>query len=155
MPLTPVIQPSTRPLPRIDDSEVSRLRRDFPALDTEVHGRRLIYLDSGATSQNPWSVIDAERQFYEQRNAAVHRGAHHLAVEATEAFENARQTVADFVGADYEETVWVSNATEGLNAISYAFSNATLWATNGRPPIGPVRARAWRRYRRDGDGTPR
>lgn len=116
----------------MDNAEVLRIRNDFPVLDQLVNGRPLIYLDSGATSQNPLSVIEAEQEFYEQRNAAVHRGAHHLAVEATEVFEDARQTVADFVGAQFEETVWTSNATEGLNLISYALSNASLWAAQGR-----------------------
>ena len=116
----------------MDNAEVLRIRNDFPVLNQTVNGRPLIYLDSGATSQNPLSVIEAEQEFYEQRNAAVHRGAHHLAVEATEVFEAARQTVADFVGADYEEIVWTSNATEGLNVISYALSNAALWAAQGR-----------------------
>jgi cysteine desulfurase/selenocysteine lyase len=116
----------------MDNAEVLRIRNDFPVLNQTVNGRPLIYLDSGATSQNPLSVIEAEQEFYEQRNAAVHRGAHHLAVEATEVFEDARQTLAAFVGADYEEIVWTSNATEGLNVISYAFSNAALWAAQGR-----------------------
>lgn len=121
-----------RALPAMDNAEVLRIRNDFPVLDQLVNGRPLVYLDSGATSQNPLSVIEAEQEFYEQRNAAVHRGAHHLAVEATEVFEDARQTVADFVGAQYEEIVWTSNATEGLNLISYALSNAALWAEQGR-----------------------
>ncbi|WP_314192742.1 SufS family cysteine desulfurase [uncultured Arthrobacter sp.] len=122
----------TRALSAMDNAEVLRIRNDFPVLNQTVNGRPLIYLDSGATSQNPLSVIEAEQEFYEQRNAAVHRGAHHLAVEATEVFEDARQTVADFVGAAYEEIVWTSNATEGLNVISYALSNAALWAAQGR-----------------------
>ncbi|MDQ1057603.1 cysteine desulfurase/selenocysteine lyase [Arthrobacter globiformis] len=122
----------TRALSAMDNAEVLRIRNDFPVLNQTVNGRPLIYLDSGATSQNPLSVIEAEQEFYEQRNAAVHRGAHHLAVEATEVFEDARQTVADFVGAAYEEIVWTSNATEGLNVISYALSNASLWAAQGR-----------------------
>ncbi|MBT2520477.1 cysteine desulfurase [Arthrobacter sp. ISL-28] len=121
-----------RALPALDNAEVLRIRNDFPVLDQLVNGRPLVYLDSGATSQNPLSVIEAEQEFYEQRNAAVHRGAHHLAVEATEVFEDARQTIADFVGAQYEEIVWTSNATEGLNLISYALSNAGLWAAQGR-----------------------
>jgi cysteine desulfurase/selenocysteine lyase len=116
----------------MDNAEILRIRNDFPVLDQLVNGRPLVYLDSGATSQNPLSVIEAEQEFYEQRNAAVHRGAHHLAVEATEVFEDARQTVADFVGAQYEEIVWTSNATEGLNLISYALSNAALWAAQNR-----------------------
>lgn len=119
-------------VPVIDNAEVRRIRNDFPVLNQTVNGQPLVYLDSGATSQNPLSVIEAEQEFYEQRNAAVHRGAHHLAVEATEAFEDARQTVADFVGADYSETIWTSNATEGLNLISYTLSTAALWAAQGR-----------------------
>ncbi|MFE4543212.1 SufS family cysteine desulfurase [Arthrobacter sp. NPDC056727] len=122
----------TRALSAMDNAEVLRIRNDFPVLHQTVNGRPLIYLDSGATSQNPLSVIEAEQEFYEQRNAAVHRGAHHLAVEATEVFEDARQTVADFIGANYEEIVWTSNATEGLNVVSYALSNAALWAAQGR-----------------------
>ncbi|WP_066286247.1 SufS family cysteine desulfurase [Arthrobacter sp. B6] len=129
-----VTTPATleRALPAMDNAEVMRIRNDFPVLGQLVNGRPLVYLDSGATSQNPLSVIEAEQEFYEQRNAAVHRGAHFLAVEATEVFEDARQTVADFIGADYSETVWTSNATEGLNLVSYALSNAALWAAHGR-----------------------
>ena len=73
----------------IDNAEALRFRGQFPALDQEVNGKPLIYLDSGATSQNPFPVIEAERGFYQERNAAVHRGAHSLAVEATAAFEEA------------------------------------------------------------------
>jgi cysteine desulfurase/selenocysteine lyase len=121
-----------RAVPAMDNAEVLRIRNDFPVLGQLVNGQPLVYLDSGATSQNPLSVIEAEQEFYEQRNAAVHRGAHYLAVEATEVFEDARQTIADFIGADYAETVWTSNATEGLNLVSYALSNAALWAAQGR-----------------------
>ena len=133
-----VTTPATleRALPAMDNAEVLRIRNDFPVLGQLVNGRPLVYLDSGATSQNPVSVIEAEQEFYEQRNAAVHRGAHFLAVEATEVFEDARQTVADFIGADYSETVWTSNATEGLNLVSYALSNAALWAAQGRGDAG-------------------
>jgi cysteine desulfurase/selenocysteine lyase len=136
--LAVVSTPATleRAVPVMDNAEVLRIRNDFPVLNQLVNGQPLVYLDSGATSQNPLSVIEAEQEFYEQRNAAVHRGAHHLAVEATEAFEDARQTVADFIGADYAETVWTSNATEGLNLVSYALSNAALWAAQGRGDAG-------------------
>ena len=78
----------------LGNEEVLRIRNDFPILHQTVNGQPLVYLDSGATSQNPLSVLEAEQEFYEQRNSAVHRGAHHLAVEATEAFEDARETVA-------------------------------------------------------------
>ncbi len=115
--------PSGRPL---TEEEVHRLREDFPILSTEVHGHPLAYLDSGATSQRPLAVLDAEREFATTLNAAVHRGAHTLAAEATEVFEDARATLARFVGADEGEIVWTSNATEALNLLAYSMSNASL-----------------------------
>ena len=116
----------SRTLPALSDDEVLRIRNDFPILARSMGGHPLIYLDSGATSQNPISVIEAEQEFYEQRNAAVHRGAHLLAVEATESFEDARETLAAFLGAGADEVIWTSNATEGLNLLSYAFLNSAL-----------------------------
>ncbi|REE05085.1 cysteine desulfurase [Citricoccus muralis] len=106
-------------------AEINLWREDFPLLATEVNGHPLAYLDSGATSQKPRAVLDAERHYYENLNAAVHRGAHTLAAEATLLFEDARATVADFVGAEEDEIVWTSNATEALNLVAYAFSNAS------------------------------
>lgn len=105
--------------------DVEKLRADFPILSRTVRGVPLVYLDSGATSQKPVQVLDAERYFYENSNAAVHRGAHALAEEATDAYEGARQTIASFVGADVDEIVFTKNATEGINLVAYAFSNAT------------------------------
>ena len=110
----------------ITDAEVSGIRADFPILGREVNGHPFAYLDSAATSQNPSVVLDAERRFYEHDNAAVHRGAHSLAFEATEAFEAARATVASFVGAAPGEIVWTSNATEAINLLTFAFSNASI-----------------------------
>ena len=107
--------------------DVSTLRKDFPILERTVRGdRRLVYLDSGATSQKPRAVLDAEREFYEFHNAAVHRGAHQLAEEATDAYEQARATVAAFVGGAPGEIVFTRNATEAINLVAYAFTNATL-----------------------------
>lgn len=106
------------------ESEIEDIRADFPNLSVRVNGRPLTYLDSGATSHKPRVVIDAERTFYESRNSAVHRGAHTLAALATEEFESARDTVAGFVGAAADEIVWTSNATEGVNLLAYALSNA-------------------------------
>ncbi len=119
----------------LGNEEVLRIRNDFPILTRLVDGRALVYLDSGATSQNPLSVLEAEQEFYEQRNSAVHRGAHQLAVEATEVFEEARESVAAFIGADPDELIWTSNATEGLNLLSYSFLNA------GLPGAAPEAAR--------------
>jgi cysteine desulfurase/selenocysteine lyase len=112
---------------RLTPGELAAVRADFPLLARTVRGGRpLVYLDTAATSQKPEVVLDAERDFYTQRNAAVHRGAHQLAEEATEAFENARSRVALFVGVSPEELVWTSNATAGINLVAYAMSNATL-----------------------------
>lgn len=110
-------------------TELLDISGDFPLLGRTVRdGKRLVYLDSGATSQKPNAVLDAERDFNEQHNAAVHRGAHQIAEEATEAYESARSAVAAFVGADYDEIVWTKNATEALNLVSYAMLNASLGA---------------------------
>lgn len=99
------------------------LREDFPLLDARPE---LVYLDSAATSQKPRAVLDAEIDFLTTSNAAVHRGAHTLAAEATELFEDARETVAGFVGARPEQLVWTSGATAGINLAAYAIGNATL-----------------------------
>jgi len=103
----------------LTESEILAIRQDFPLLTTTVNGSPLVYLDSAATSQKPLAVLDAERDFYLQRNSAVHRGAHTLAALATEEFEEARATVARFVGVDADEIVWTSNATEGINLVAY------------------------------------
>ncbi len=108
------------------------LRADFPILARTVRGGRpLVYLDSAATSQKPVAVLDAERAFYETINAGVHRGAHFLAEQATEAFESARSTVAGFIGASADELVFTRNATEALNLVANAFASATAKASHG------------------------
>ncbi|GAB2967501.1 cysteine desulfurase [Amycolatopsis acidiphila] len=105
--------------------DVAAVRADFPILSRTVRdGKPLVYLDSGATSQRPVQVLDAERKFLETSNAAVHRGAHQLAEEATDAYEYARARTAEFVGADQGELVFTKNATEGINLVAYAMSNA-------------------------------
>jgi cysteine desulfurase/selenocysteine lyase len=112
--------------------DVARIRKDFPILGRTVRGERpLVYLDSGATSQKPTAVLDAERAFYETSNAGVHRGAHQLAEEATEAYEGARLRVAGFVGAAADDLVFTKNSTESLNIAAYAFSNATAKSARG------------------------
>lgn len=103
------------------------LRRDFPIFERKIRdGKRLVYLDSGATSQKPQSVIDAESNFYRLHNAAVHRGAHQLAEEATDIYEGARAIVAQFIGADIDEVVFTKSATESLNLITYAMGSAPV-----------------------------
>ena len=101
------------------------IAKDFPILGRTIRdGKRLVYLDSGATSQKPNVVIDAESDFYRLHNAAVHRGAHQLAEEATDAYEGARVIVAKFLNAEIDEIVFTKGATESLNLIAYAMGNA-------------------------------
>ncbi len=109
------------------DVELEAIRRDFPVL-TKVGrgGHPIVYLDSGATSQKPSCVVDAESEFYRDSNGAVHRNTHLLGDEATVQFEDAREKLAAFVGAQPEEIVWTKNATEALNLVASAFANASV-----------------------------
>lgn len=110
----------------LSDADVLELRRDFPALAEQINGQPLAYLDSGATAQRPQSVIDAEQEFLLHSNGAVHRGAHTLAGLATEAYEDARETLAGFVGAaSADEIVWTANATDAINLVAYGIGNAS------------------------------
>ncbi len=103
----------------------AEIRKDFPIFAKTMRGgNRLVYLDSGATSQKPISVLNAEREFYELHNAAVHRGAHLLAEEASSAYEGARETLAKFLNAEVDEVVFTKSATESINAIAYSFGNS-------------------------------
>jgi cysteine desulfurase/selenocysteine lyase len=110
----------------VSSFDIAAIKADFPILKRQIRGNnRLIYLDSGATSQKPNSVLDAERDFYVNHNAAVHRGAHQLAEEATELYEGAREKVAAFIGAHVDEVIFTKSATESINAIAYSFGNST------------------------------
>lgn len=105
---------------------LSDLRRDFPLLTRTVrNGKPLVYLDSAATAHKPRTVLDAERDFYEQHNGAVQRGAHLLAEEATAAMEAARAEVAAFVGATSDQLVWAQNATAAINLVAGGIANAS------------------------------
>ena len=107
--------------------DVAAIKKDFPIFGKSIRGKhRLVYLDSGATSQKPLSVVDAERDFYFLHNAAVHRGAHQLAEEASELYEGAREKVARFIGAQVDEVIFTKSATESLNALAYSYSNGGL-----------------------------
>ena len=103
------------------------IRKDFPIFDRSIRdGKRLVYLDSGATSQKPAIVIDAESNFYRNHNAAAHRGAHQLAEEATEAIESAREVVANFLGGAVDEIVFTKHSTEALNLLAYSIGNSPV-----------------------------
>lgn len=106
--------------------EIDAIRAQFPILRRDLYGNPLVYLDSAATAQKPTRVIEAEAAFYREANAAVHRGAHTLAGEATELYEDARATVARFLAVNDNEIIFTSNATEGLNLVAYAIGNASL-----------------------------
>ncbi|HEY2552723.1 MAG TPA: SufS family cysteine desulfurase [Streptosporangiaceae bacterium] len=129
-------RPAARPASALD---VAAIRADFPILGRAVRGGLpLVYLDSGATSHRPRQVLDAERDFSAMHNAAAHRGAHLLGEEATDAYEGARVRVADFIGADPGEVIFTKSATEGLNLVAYAMSNAaTAGQQAARFLVGP------------------
>lgn len=102
-------------------------RRDFPILDQSVHGHRLVYLDNGATSQKPETVIRALDDYYRSYNSNVHRGVHALSARATAAYESAREKVAAFVGAaSSREIVFTRNASEAINLVAQTWGTATL-----------------------------
>ena len=110
--------------------DVATIKADFPIFSQAMRGgKRLVFLDSGATSQKPYQVLDAERNFYATSNAAVHRGSYYLAERASEAFEGARQKVADFLGVLSDEIVFTKSATESLNLLAVSFERS----------VGPLR----------------
>ena len=112
--------------------DVAAIKRDFPIFNEKMRGgKRLVFLDSGATSQKPIQVLDAERNFYATSNAAVHRGSYYLAEKASEAYEGARQKVADFLGVLADEIVFTKSATESLNLLAVSFERS-----KGRLAIG-------------------
>jgi cysteine desulfurase/selenocysteine lyase len=109
--------------------DVAAVRADFPALDQQVHGKRLVYLDNAATTQKPRTVIDAVRRYYAEDNANVHRGVHALSERATEAYEGARARVRAFVNArSVSEIVFTRNATESINLVARAWGDANVKA---------------------------
>jgi cysteine desulfurase/selenocysteine lyase len=116
-----VITPST--------FDFARVRADFPILSTEVRGKPLTFLDNGATSQKPASVIEATDRYYRMENSNIHRGVHYLSEQATDAYESARAKTAKFIGApDQDEIIFVRGATEGINLIAHGFVETQLCA---------------------------
>lgn len=116
----------------LDQAGLARIRADFPILSRVMRGgKQLAYLDSGATSQKPLQVLDAEREFLTTSNGAVHRGAHQLMEEATDAYEQGRADIAAFVGAETDELVFTKNATESINLVSYVLGDKRFEHTVG------------------------
>ena len=109
--------------------DVERVRKDFPILAQRVHGKPLVYLDNAATTQKPLSVIASEVALYEHSYANIHRGVHHLSVEASEAYETAREKARDFIHAGSDrEIVFVRGTTEGINLVAQTFGRANVGA---------------------------
>ncbi len=106
--------------------DVETVRRDFPILSREIHGHRLVYLDSGASSQKPLAVIEAVNQLYRENYANIHRGVYTLSEEATAAYEHAHEQVSRFINADFEEVIFTKNTTESLNLVAYAWGLSNL-----------------------------
>ncbi len=105
---------------------VNQIKKDFPILIRKVNGKRLVYLDNAASSQKPAQVIEAVSEYYKKHNANVHRGIHALSEEASLMYEESRKIVAEFIGARSDELVFVSNATEGINLIAWAWAFRNL-----------------------------
>ncbi len=106
--------------------DVTTIKKDFPTLRREVHGKPLVYLDSAASAQTPESVIDAMNDFYEQRRSNISRGVYLIATEATDQFEQARRKVAGFLGAPVEGTLFTRNTTESINLVAYSWVRRRL-----------------------------
>ena len=122
--MSTLINPTTQSL---SDSEVERIRSDFPILKERMHGKPLVFLDSAASSQKPFQVIDAMDDYYRRYHANIHRGVYHISELATEAYEDARAAVARFIGAPHaSECIYVRNATEGLNLVAYSWGRTFL-----------------------------
>lgn len=106
---------------------IEQIRKDFPILEENVHKHKLVYLDNAATTQKPWSVIKKIEEGYTHQNANVHRGVHFLSQMATEAHEDARKTVQDFLGAEYShEIIFTRGTTESINLVAYSFGETFL-----------------------------
>ncbi len=106
--------------------DVERVRADFPILSQSIKGHPLVYLDSAASAQRPYQVLEAIRLHYETSHANVHRSVHELSVRATDAYESARQTVADHIGADVAEIIFVRGTTEGINLVAGSWGAANV-----------------------------
>jgi cysteine desulfurase/selenocysteine lyase len=119
---------STPSQPGLAALDVEAVRRDFPILERLINGRPLVYLDSGASSQKPVAVIEAERQYYLHSHANIHRGVYVLSEEATLAYEQAHEQVGQFINADWDEVIFTKNTTESLNLVAYAWGLNQLQA---------------------------
>ncbi len=106
--------------------DVEKIRQDFPILKQKINGQNLVFLDSGATSQKPESVIEVMNKYYRETNANIHRGVYQLSVESTRLVDEARRKVAKFIGARLEEIIFTRNASESINLVMYSWGRDNL-----------------------------
>ncbi len=119
---------ATVPMESTATFDIDRIRRDFPILSREVNGRPLVYLDNGATSQKPRSVIDTIDHYYTEENANIHRGVHHLSQVATQAYEDARETIARWINAPASRQVlFTRGTTEAINLVASSWGRDVLF----------------------------
>jgi cysteine desulfurase / selenocysteine lyase len=127
MGLTKAVREALAPSSRCERFDVHRLRKDFPLLSLKVHGKPLVYLDNGATSQKPQIVIDALNRYYTEENSNIHRGVHFLSERATAAYEEAREKLRRFVNAgSLQEIIFVRGTTEAINLVTQSYGRAFL-----------------------------
>ncbi|NTW11361.1 MAG: aminotransferase class V-fold PLP-dependent enzyme, partial [Chlorobiaceae bacterium] len=108
-----------KPLHQTEVFDVLTIRKDFPVLHQKIHGKELVWFDNAATTQKPWSVINAVSNFYAEDNSNIHRGAHTLAARSTDAYEGTREKVRQFIGASStSEIIFVRGTTEGINLVA-------------------------------------
>jgi cysteine desulfurase / selenocysteine lyase len=119
------MEPTATTAPTLPRS-IEEIRAEFPILAREIHGQPLAYLDNGATAEKPLAVIETLDRYWREQNANVHRGVHTLSEEATALYEEARRTVAEHLGADRREVIFVRNATEALNLVAYSWARTNL-----------------------------
>ena len=113
----------------VSNSLPERVRPDFPILSREVHGKPLVYLDNAASAQKPLAVIEGQKEYLSNYHANIHRGAHHLAALATEAYEGARRKIADHIGATaVEEVLFTAGSTDAVNLVAQSWGRANLQA---------------------------
>src|SRR5471032_1828005 len=111
----------------LTETDVARIRAEFPILKERPHGKPLVFLDSAASSQKPIQVIDAMDDYYRRYHANIHRGVYHISELATEAYEDARRKTARFIGASRaEECIYVRNATEAINLVAYSWGRTNV-----------------------------
>ncbi len=128
--------------------DVATIKKDFPILDQQVHGHRLVYLDSASSSQKPVAVIEAMSHYYETTHANVHRGVYAIAEEATRLFEAGRAALARFIGAPAREVVFTKNVTEAINLVAYSWGRDQsgapgTWSCSPRWSTTPTWCRGW------------